>query len=115
VPDFNLGAIFNSQGARDANNPSGSLKSQFLGGLENIGLNFTAGLATVGLGSLAKKGGLNPNIASPANIAYNSRILAAPPGSVTGLSTSLGPDAPLYIAGGVVLIVVLLVVFSRRR
>ena len=117
MPDFNLGAIFNSFGGRDAGNTSGSLKSQFLGGLENIGLNFTAGLSTVALGSLAKRGGLNPSIASPANVAYNSRILTAPPGSGVGLTDSLGPNGPLIMAGGIayVLVLITVVVFSRNR
>jgi hypothetical protein len=115
VPDFNLGAIFNSFGGRDANNPSKSLKSQFLGGLENIGLNFTAGLATVGLGGIAVKAGLNPSIASPQNIAYNTRVLTSPPGSATGLSTSLGPNSSVIIVGGAIVVgLIALAVFSRR-
>ena len=58
-----------------------------LSALENIGVNFAAGAATVGLSAIGKAAGVSPVYSNPAALAYNSSLLTRPPGSVSPVVT----------------------------
>lgn len=83
--------------------------------LENIGVNFAAGAATVGLSALAKKGGVSQAYANPAALAYNSALLTRPPGSVSPIGAALGVSGNALLIAGVLLVGGLVVFAAFRK
>ena len=71
--------------------------------LENIGVNFAAGAATVGLGALGKSAGISSAYTNPAALAYNSALLTQRPGTVSPVGAALGVNGNTVVAAGVLL------------
>jgi len=85
--------------------------------LENIGINFAAGAATVGLGALGKSAGVSSAYTNPAALAYNSALLTRRPGTFSPAAAALGLSgggSGLLIAG-VLLVGGLLLVAALRK
>jgi len=86
--------------------------------LENIGVNFAAGAATVGLSALGKSAGVSTAYApvGSRDFALNSSQLARRPGSAPpGVAASLGVRSNGIVFAGVLLIGGLLVFAAFRR
>jgi hypothetical protein len=83
--------------------------------LENIGVNFAAGAATVGLGALGRSAGVSSAYTNPAAVAYNSALLTRRPGTVSPVGAALGVSGNTLVFAGVFLIGGLLVLAAFRR
>jgi len=98
-------------GTNDADNSGNSV----LSAIENIGLNFGAGAAAIGLNALAKSTGTAPQVPAyssgaslrygPQQIAYNAAVQARSAAPISNTTLFLGGGALLL---GVVLIAALL-------
>jgi hypothetical protein len=77
--------------------------------LENIGVNFAAGAASVGLGALGKSAGVSAPYGS-----QNPYYLTRRPGTVSPLGASLGVGGNGVVIAGVLLIGGLLVLAAFR-
>ena len=78
--------------------------SGIISALENIGVNFAAGAATVGLSALAKSQGVSQAYANPAAVAYNTSVLTRPPGQVSPIGAALGVSGDSLLLAGVLLV-----------
>lgn len=86
--------------------------------LENIGTNFLAGAANVGVAALGNAAGVTPQqIAGNATaLAYNSALLTRPPGTVSPFSAALGVSPTTLVVGGVLIAgLFALVLIGRKR
>ena len=83
---------------------SESRGSGIVSALENIGINFAAGAATVGLSALAKSQGVSQAYANPAAVAYNTSVLTRPPGQVSPIGAALGVSGDSLLLAGVLLV-----------
>lgn len=85
--------------------------------LENIGVNFAAGAATVGIGALGNAAGVSSAYTNPAAIAYNSSLLTRRPGTVSPLGAAVGVSGNTLVFAGVLLIggLVLFAAFRPRK
>ena len=93
----------------------GNGKNGILSALENIGVNFAAGAATVGLSALGKSAGVSSAYTNPAALAYNSALLTRRPGTVSPVGAAIGVSGNTLVFGGLVLAgLVLLAVFRRK-
>src|SRR5712691_2633222 len=75
-----------------------------LSAFENIGLNFAAGAATVGLSALGKSAGVSSAYTNPASVAYNSALLTRRPGTVSPVGAAIGVSGNTVVFGGLVLV-----------
>ena len=84
-----------------------------LSALENVGVNFAAGAASVGLGALGKSAGVstayNPYATNPA-------LLTRPPGSPLPYGSAFGPGGNGVVLVGVLLVggLLLFAAFGRK-
>jgi len=83
--------------------------------LENIGVNFAAGAATVGLSALGKSAGVSSAYANPAVLAYNSALLTRRPGTVSPVGAAIGVSGNTLVFGGLVLAGLVLWAAFRRK
>ncbi len=83
---------------------SGDTTSALVSSLENIGINFAAGAATVGLGAIGKSAGVSSLYSNPAALAYNSALLTRRPGTVSPVGAALGVSGNTLVLAGVVVI-----------
>lgn len=83
--------------------------------LENIGVNFAAGAATVGLGALGKSAGISSAYSNPAVLAYNSALLTRKPGTVSPVGAAIGVSGNTLLFAGVLLVGVVLFAAFRRK
>ena len=72
--------------------------------LENIGVNFAAGAATVGLGALGRSAGVSSLYTNPAALAYNSSLLTRRPGTFSPVGAALGVSGNALLIAGVLLV-----------
>ena len=72
--------------------------------LENIGVNFAAGAATVGLGALGRSAGVSSLYTNPAALAYNSSLLTRRPGTFSPVGAALGVSGNALLFAGVLLV-----------
>ena len=86
-----------------------------LSALENIGVNFAAGAATVGLSAIGKAAGVSPVYSNPAALAYNSSLLTRPPGTVSPVGAALGVSGNALLIAGVLLVGGLMFAVAFRR
>jgi len=98
-------------GTWDTDNSGNSV----LSALENIGVNFAAGAATVGLSAIGKAAGVSPVYSNPAALAYNSSLLTRPPGSVSPVGAALGVSGNALLIAGVLLVGGLMFAVAFRR
>jgi hypothetical protein len=77
--------------------------------LENIGVNFAAGAATVGLGAIANNAGV-----SSSSLAYGSSALTRRPGTASPYGAALGASGNTLILGGLLIGGLLLFVALRK-
>jgi hypothetical protein len=84
--------------------------------LENIGVNFAAGAATVGLQAFGKSQGVSSAYTNPAAVAYNSSLLTRRPGTVSPIGAALGVSGNSLLFAGVLLVggLVLFAAFRRK-
>ena len=93
------------------NGDSGQSSSIF-SALENVGVNFAAGAAAIGLNSLGKSAGVQSSYSpynNPANLTRNPGTLVGPPRVNAGLSSNT------LVLGGLVLAGLVLYAAFRRR
>jgi len=99
----------------DGSSPDNSGNGGILSALENIGVNFAAGAATVGLGALGRSAGVSSAYTNPAALAYNSALLTRRPGTVSPVGAAIGVSGNTLVFGGLVLAgLVLWAVFRRK-
>jgi hypothetical protein len=89
--------------------------SGIVSALENIGVNFAAGAATVGLGALGRSAGVSPAYTNPAALAYNSSLLTRRPGTVSPVGAAIGVSGNTLFFGGILLVGLVLFAAFRRR
>ncbi len=82
--------------------------------LENIGVNFAAGAAAVGLGALGNSAGVSSAYTNPASLAYTSSVLTRRPGTFSPVGAALGVGGNSLLFAGV-LIVGGLIAFAALR
>jgi len=94
------------------NGDSGSSSSGIFSALENIGVNFAAGAAAIGLNSLGRSAGVQTSYVpynNPANLTRNPGTLAGPPHVNVGVSSNT------LVLGGLVLVSLVLYAAFRRK
>jgi len=80
---------------------SGGGGSLITSSLENIGINFAAGAAGVGLAALGSSAGV-----SPSQVGYSTALLSARPGTVSPFGVAAGAsllNSPLVLVGGLLI------------
>jgi hypothetical protein len=86
--------------------------------LENIGVNFAAGAADVGVAALSNSAGVSPYqlAATGAGLALNSSLLTRRPGSSFPIGQALGLSPNVLVLGGIVVVSLLAyaIVFRRK-
>jgi hypothetical protein len=91
---------------------SGGFGSVLTNSLENIGVNFAAGAAGIGLSALGSTAGV-----SPSTVGFNTALLSSRPGSLSPLGVAAGTsllNSPMVIVGGLLIGGLLLVVLLKR-
>jgi len=80
--------------------------SQIISALENVGVNFAAGAANVGVAALGNSLGVSPSqlAQNSAALAYNSALLTRPPGTVSPIGAALGVSPTLLVVGGLLVV-----------
>jgi hypothetical protein len=110
--DFSLNDLGAGAGWSSVNESNDGGDSGIVSSLENIGVNFAAGAAGVGLGALANTARVSPYAAS-----YGTSVLTARPGSFTPFSLAASSSLannPLLIVGGLLVGGLILVALLRR-
>jgi len=86
--------------------------SSIFSALENVGVNFAAGAAAIGLNSLGRSAGVQTSYSpynNPANLTRNPGTLAGPP------RVSVGVSSNTLVLGGLVLAGLVLYAAFRRK
>src|SRR5712692_1639779 len=99
----------------DGSSPDSSGNGGILSALENIGLNFGAGAASIGLAALGKSAGVSSAYANPTALAYNSALLTRRPGTVSPVGAAIGVSGNTLVFGGLVLAGLLVWAVFRKK
>jgi hypothetical protein len=73
--------------------------------LENIGVNFAAGAANVGVAALGNAAGVTPGqlAANASLLGYNSALLTSRPGSISPFRAATGVSSNVLVFGGLLI------------
>lgn len=110
---FGLQALNDWGGDGSASDDTGN--SGILSALENIGVNFAAGAATVGLQAFGQSQGVSSAYTNPAAVAYNSALLTRRPGTVSPVGAALGVSGNTVVFAGLALVAALVAWQAFRR